>query len=80
MAAPADLRDKLRAIISEVSEVDEIPDATPFKDLGIDSMMAIEIVAEIERTYKLTIPEEELKSMTNLDKVYELVQAKMATA
>ncbi len=30
-----DLREKLRAIISEVSEVDEIPDETPFKDLGI---------------------------------------------
>ena len=55
-----DLREKLRAIIAEVSEVDEIPDATPFKDLGIDSMMAIEIVAEIERTYKLSVPESEL--------------------
>lgn len=72
-----DLREKLRAIIAEVSEVDEIPDATPFKDLGIDSMMAIEIVAEIERTYKLSVPESELTRITNLDSVYELVKSKL---
>ena len=74
------LRDKLREIISEVSEVDEIPDDAPFEDLGIDSMMAIEIVAEVERTYKLSIPEEDLREMTNFTRVYELVRAKLEPA
>ena len=54
-----DLRKQLRTIISEVSEVDEIPDETLFKDLGIDSMMALEVVAEVERQYKLSVPEDE---------------------
>jgi acyl carrier protein len=72
-----ELREKLRAIIAEVSEVDEIPDSVAFKDLGIDSMMAIEIVAEIERTYKLSVPEDELKRITNLDSVYTLVKEKL---
>jgi acyl carrier protein len=67
----AELREKLRTIISEVSEIDEIPDETPFKELGIDSMMAIEIVAEVERTYKLSIPEAA---------VYDLVREKLAEA
>jgi acyl carrier protein len=75
--AHEDLREKLRAIISEVSEVDEIPDETPFKDLGIDSMMAIEIVAEIERTYKMSVPEDELKKLTNFMAVYTLVKDKL---
>ncbi|MFO0683144.1 MAG: acyl carrier protein [Sandaracinus sp.] len=75
--ANEDLKEKLRAIIAEVSEVDEIPDATPFKDLGIDSMMAIEIVAEIERTYKMSVPEDDLKKLTNFNAVYELVRAKL---
>jgi len=74
----AALKDKLRTIISEVSEVEEIPDETPFKELGIDSMMAIEIVAEVERTYKLSIPEEDLKELTNFTRVYELVRDKLA--
>ena len=71
------LKEKLREIIAEVSEVDEIPDETPFEELGIDSMMAIEIVAEVERTYKLSIPEDELQHMTNFTKVYELVRGKL---
>ncbi|MFK7992121.1 MAG: acyl carrier protein [Sandaracinaceae bacterium] len=71
------LKDKLREIIAEVSEVDEVPDDTPFEDLGIDSMMAIEIVAEVERTYKLSIPEDELQQMTNFTRVYELVRTKL---
>jgi acyl carrier protein len=77
---PDELKEKLRAIIADVSEVDEIPDDTPFKDLGIDSMMAIEIVAEVERTYKLSIPEEELQDLTSFTKVYEKVQKKLAEA
>ncbi len=80
MSGQDELREKLRAIIAEVSEVDEIPDATPFKDLGIDSMMAIEIVAEIERTYKLSVPEDELQRITNLDSVYTLVKEKLPAA
>jgi acyl carrier protein len=75
-----ELKDNLRRIISEVTEVDEIPDEKPFKELGIDSMMAIEIVAEVERTYKLSIPEEELKDLTHFSAVYEKVREKRAAA
>jgi acyl carrier protein len=76
----AALKEKLRGIIAEVSEVDDIPDETPFADLGIDSMMALEIVAEVERTYQVSIPEEELKDLTNFMKVFELVRGKLAEA
>jgi acyl carrier protein len=68
----SELKEKLRAIVAEVSEIDEIPDETPFSELGIDSMMALEIVAEVERTYKVSVPEEELKTVTNFDSVYQL--------
>ncbi len=72
------LKEDLRRIVSEVAEVDEVPDGTPFKELGIDSMMAIEIVAEIERTYKLSIPEDELKDIVDLNSVYAKVQSKLS--
>jgi acyl carrier protein len=75
-----ELRDSLRAIVIEVAELDEVPDSAAFKDLGIDSMMAIEIVAEIERTYKIKIPEQELEQVTDLDSVTRLVAAKLGTA
>jgi acyl carrier protein len=74
------LKEELRQIIVEVTEVEEIPEDTPFADLGIDSMMAIEIVADVEKNYDITIAEEELPDLTNLQAVYEKVQQKLAKA
>lgn len=74
----SELKEKLRAIVAEVSEIDEIPDETSFAELGIDSMMALEIVAEVERTYKVSVPEEELKTVTNFASVYELFAKRIA--
>ena len=72
------LKDELRQIITEVTEVEEIPEDTSFADLGIDSMMAIEIVADVEKNYDVTIAEEELEELVNLRAVYDKVQAKLA--
>ena len=74
------LKDELREIIVEVTEVEEIPEDTPFADLGIDSMMAIEIVADVEKNYDITISEDELPELTNLQAVYEKVKAKLDEA
>ena len=75
----ADLREALRAIVAEIAEIDEVPDDQAFKDLGIDSMMAIEIVSEIERRYKIKVPEQELEQIVDLDSVVALVSSKLAS-
>jgi len=72
-----DLKEKIREIVAEVAELDEVPDTTPFADLGIDSMMAIEIISDVERTYKIKVPEEELEQVSDLDSVVALVQSKL---
>ena len=74
------LKDELRQIIVEVTEVEDIPEDTPFADLGIDSLMAIEIVADVEKNYDITIAEEELPDLTNLKAVYDKVQQKLGEA
>ncbi len=71
------LKDELRKIITEVTEVEDIPEDTPFADLGIDSMMAIEIVADVEKTYDVTIAEEELVQLIHLNAVYDKVKEKL---
>jgi len=74
----AELREALRAVVAEVAELDdEVPDDKPFKDLGIDSMMAIEIIAEVERTYKIKIPEQEVENVRDLNSVVALVASKL---
>jgi acyl carrier protein len=72
-----DLREALRALVAEIAEVDEVPDDKAFKDLGIDSMMAIEIVSEIERRYRIKVPEQELEQVRDLDSVVALVASKL---
>jgi len=74
----ADLTEKLRAIVAEVAEIDEVPDGTPFKDLGIDSMMAIEIISDVERAFKIRIPEDELQRVVDLASMVALVAEKLA--
>ena len=71
------LKEELRALIAEIAEIDTIPDDAHFKDLGIDSMMGVEIVAAIERQYQIKIPDSELQEISSLNKSYDLVLTKL---
>jgi acyl carrier protein len=71
------LKEEIRALIAEIAEVDTIPDDTHFKDLGIDSMMGVEIVAAIERQYHIKIADDELQQVSTLNKSYDIVLSKL---
>jgi acyl carrier protein len=73
----ANLREDLRALVAEIAEKDEIPDGATFKDLGIDSMMGVEIVAAVERQYQIKIDDDELAGFKDLDGAYALVVKKL---
>ena len=74
------LKTELRTLIAEIAEKDEIPDDKHFKELGIDSMMGVEIVAAIERQYKIKIEDAELTEVSTLNKSYDLVKKKIASS
>lgn len=60
---------EIRDIIAQIIEKkpEEITlEAKFFEDLGVDSMMALEILAAIEKKYKISIPEEKLSHLTTL--------------
>jgi acyl carrier protein len=65
---------KLVADITEVPVEKLAPDADFFKDLGIDSLKAIEIVAAFEKRYRIIIPEEDIPKIRNLINVIEYVK------
>jgi acyl carrier protein len=71
------LREQLRALVAEIAEKDEIPDGATFKELGIDSMMGVEIVATVERQYQIKIDDDELAEFQDLDGAYALVARKL---
>jgi acyl carrier protein len=71
------LKEELRSLIAEIAEIDTIPDDAAFKDLGIDSMMGVEIVAAIERQYHVKFSDAELSQVTTLNRSYDLVLGKL---
>jgi acyl carrier protein len=71
------LKEELRALVAEISEKDEIPDGATFKDLGIDSMMGVEIVAAVERQYQIKIGDDEIGGFKDLDSAYAMVVRKL---
>ncbi|MBX3203120.1 MAG: acyl carrier protein [Labilithrix sp.] len=74
------LKEELRELIAEIAEKDDVPDDVSFKDLGIDSMMGVEIVAAIERKYQVKIDDAELVEVTTLNNSMALVQKKLGAA
>lgn len=71
------LEQEIREIIAEIIEKEpkEISlDANLVEDLGVDSMMALEILAAIEKKYRVVVPEDELPKLTSLSKIMRLVE------
>ncbi|MEW5895748.1 MAG: acyl carrier protein [Candidatus Omnitrophota bacterium] len=67
----------VRELVAEILEEDPgmiEGDANFVKDLGMDSMMALEILAGIEKKYRIAIPEEMLPKFTDLNTTVKLVQ------
>ena len=70
-----EMRKELRTMIAELIEVDEFADDEHFvRDLGVDSMMALEMVSRIEKRYRVRIPEEALREIATFNDVVNVTQ------
>src|SRR3990167_2896454 len=68
---------EIRKLLAEILETDPESidgDAGFVKDLGMDSMMALEILAGIEKKYRIVIPEETLPKFTDLNTTIKIVK------
>ncbi|MFB7503146.1 acyl carrier protein [Streptomyces broussonetiae] len=68
--------EEIREIVAEVLEVEpeEITETSNFaNDHEADSLRAIEILARLEKKYKVEIPQSDLPKMENLTAVYEIL-------
>jgi acyl carrier protein len=80
MPTPPTLKEDLRALIAEIIEkdVDAVGDDVLLRDLGVDSMQAIEIISDIERRYQIKIAESEFKNISTLASVHRFVDEKLS--
>lgn len=72
-----EVRTKVRQIVCDVLELetDEVTEESLFvDDHGSDSMRAIEILASLEITFRVTIDQSELERMVNLSGIYEVLE------
>jgi acyl carrier protein len=71
------LENELKEIVAKIVEVDPekiTPEARFVEDLGMDSMMALEILAAIEKRYKIQVPEDKIGKISNLAGVVSLTR------
>ena len=66
---------KMVSEILEIPETDLKPEADFANDLGVDSMKAIEIVAAVEKKYKVIVPEKDIPKIRSLKEVIEMVKS-----
>jgi acyl carrier protein len=72
-----EIKKEVKNLVSEITEIpaEELKDDARFtEDLSVDSMMALEIVASIEKKYKLVVPEDKIPGIRSLNNVYSLLE------
>ena len=77
------VREEVRNRVAELTEVDpsEISDTADFMDeLGVDSLMAIELMVALDKEYKIDIPEDEFRQIKNVDQAVEVVMKHLSAA
>ncbi len=75
------IRVEIRRMIANVTErePDEVPDTAHFMDeLGVDSLMAMEVMIAIDKKFKIDIPEEDFNKATNVNESVAMVEEWLA--
>jgi acyl carrier protein len=70
------VREEVKRLIAELTEREpgEITDMALFvDDLGVDSLMAIEVMVALDKRYKIDIPEDEFNKIKNVNDAVDVV-------
>ncbi len=77
------VRQEVRNRVAELTEMEpsEVSDTASFIDeLGVDSLMAIELMVALDKEYKIDIPEEEFREIKNVDQAVDVVMKHLPAA
>ena len=77
-----ELEKDITQMLAEVIEIDEAElwekrQLRFVDDLGVDSMLALEILALLEKKYRIHIPEENLLDLVSLQSTIDFVEQKL---
>ena len=80
-ATAEEIRQEVRRLVAEITErtPEEVSDTALFQeDLGIDSLMAIEMLVAVDKKYRIQIPEEEFGTIKNVKDAVAVVERHLA--
>ena len=72
-----EIRTKIKTAITKISDIafEDIDDMASFRDdLGLDSLVLLEISVEIEMAFGMEVPEEDLKQIQTVQDAVEFVK------
>ena len=78
-----EIRMEIKRLIAEVTErtPEEVSDTAHFtEELGVDSLMAMEVMVAVDKKYKINIPEDEFAQIKNVNDTVEVVQRHMGSS
>ena len=70
------LRDEIRALVAKIIKLPAAkidPNADLFTELGVDSLLGVEIFAALDKKYRVEIPEHKLQQIKTLYDLAALV-------
>lgn len=73
-------KEDLRQTIADVLDLDVenvTDDALFIEELGVDSLMSLEVLVVLERKYGIKLDESRLKSITSLRRAYDIVAERL---
>jgi acyl carrier protein len=76
-------KEELRSLIADAIQLDaeEVTDDADFvQDLDVDSLMALAIVARLEKQYGVKLQESDLKQVSSLTQVLQLITDKQVVS
>ena len=73
----SDIEKEIKALVSKVVKIPEDkidPNADLFKDLGVDSLLGVEIFASLDKKYHIDIPEQQLIKIKSLNDIIAIAK------
>lgn len=76
-----DIDKEITHLISRIIKIPEDkinPNANIFNELGVDSLLGVEIFADLDKKYGLNLDEDKIKSINTLNDIVVLVKEQLA--
>lgn len=80
--SPEEIKSMVNAAIAKEFEIEPerlVPQADLMKDLEMDSLDSVDLIAAMEKTFKVKCPEQEARKLRTMGEIYVFVEKLIAT-